>query len=90
MADAGPVDRLAQGAEVGVGADQDALGLRTRWHLGTGETAGQLGPVMDAALAVSTGTVDHVVCFRSVWESTAQRGGSRAEPRHAGPDVMNT
>ena len=39
----------------GAGSTQlhDALGLRTRWHLGTGETGGQLGPVMDAALAVA-------------------------------------
>lgn len=65
----------------GAGAIQvhDALGLRTRWHLGTSETAGQLGPVMDACLAVAAGVVEHVVCFRSVWESTAQMGGSRAD-----------
>lgn len=64
---------------------QDALGLRTKWHLGTAETAGQLGPVMDAALAVAAGVVDHVVCFRSVWESTAQMGGSRADAMSSGP-----
>jgi hypothetical protein len=56
----------------------DALGLRTRWHLGTGETAGQLGPVMDACVAVAAGRANHVVCFRSVWESTAQMGSDRA------------
>jgi acetyl-CoA acetyltransferase len=64
---------------------QDALGLRTRWHLGTAETAGQLGPVMDACLAVAAGVANHVVCFRSVWESTAQQGGSRAESLSRGP-----
>jgi acetyl-CoA acetyltransferase len=67
---------------------QDALGLRTRWHLGTAETAGQLGPVMDAALAVAAGVADHVVCFRSVWESTAQQGGSRADALASGPRRM--
>ena len=74
----------------GAGSTQlhDALGLRTRWHLGTGETAGQLGPVMDAALAVAAGVVDHVVCFRSVWESTAQQGGSRADSLSRGPRRM--
>jgi acetyl-CoA acetyltransferase len=56
----------------------DALGLRTRWHLGTAETGGQLGPVMDACVAVATGRANHVVCFRSVWESTAQQGMDRA------------
>ena len=35
----------------------DALGLRTRWHFGAGETAGQLGPVIEAALAVASGSV---------------------------------
>lgn len=64
---------------------QDALGLRTRWHLGTAETAGQLGPVMDAALAVAAGVANHVVCFRSVWESTAQGAGSRAAAMSSGP-----
>jgi acetyl-CoA acetyltransferase len=65
----------------GAGATQihDALGLRTRWHLGTAEVAGQLGPIMDACMAVAAGVATHVVCFRSVWESTAQMGGSRAD-----------
>lgn len=74
----------------GAGATQlrDALGLRTRWHLGTAETAGQLGPVMDASLAVAAGLADHVVCFRSVWESTAQQGGSRADTLGSGPRRM--
>ncbi len=71
----------------GAGAIQvhDALGLRTRWHLGTAETAGQLGPVMNACLAVATGVANHVVCFRSVWESTAQMGGTRADSLARGP-----
>lgn len=74
----------------GAGATQlhDALGLRTRWLFGTAETAGQLGPVMDAALAVAAGVADHVVCFRSVWESTAQQGGSRADALSSGPRRM--
>lgn len=71
----------------GAGATQvlDALGLRTRWHVGTAETAGQLGPVMDACMAVATGVANHVICFRSVWESTAQQGGSRADALSSGP-----
>lgn len=56
----------------------DVLGLRTRWYVGTAETAGQLGPVMDACVAVAMGRANHVVCFRSVWESTAQAGMDRA------------
>lgn len=64
----------------GAGANElhDALGLRTRWHLGSAEIAGQLGPVFDAAMAVASGLATHVVCFRSVWESSAQMGGGRS------------
>jgi acetyl-CoA acetyltransferase len=64
----------------GAGANElhDALGLRTRWHLGSAEIAGQLGPVFDACMAVATGLATHVVCFRSVFESSAQLGGGRS------------
>lgn len=70
------------------------LGIRARWFLGALETAGQLGPLADACLAVATGLADHVVCFRSVWESTAQQnrgragvlaGGSQGQGRADGP-----
>jgi acetyl-CoA acetyltransferase len=54
---------------------RDALGLCTNWFFGTSETAGQLGPIMDACTAVATGRASHVVCFRSVWESSAQSDG---------------
>jgi acetyl-CoA acetyltransferase len=62
---------------------RDALGLRTNWLVGTGETAGQLGPIMDACVAVATGRATHVVCFRSVWEGSAQTAGraSTFQPR---------
>jgi acetyl-CoA acetyltransferase len=70
----------AEGGFSGAGANElhDALGLRTRWHLGASEIAGQLGPIFDACLAVAGGLATHVVCFRSVFESTAQMGGSRS------------
>jgi acetyl-CoA acetyltransferase len=48
------------------------LGLNLRWHTGGGELAGQLGSVVNAVLAVAAGVADHVLCFRTVWESTAQ------------------
>lgn len=55
------------------------LGLKTRWHTGGGELAGQLGSVVNAVLAIATGFATHVLCFRTVWESTAQQGfGNRA------------
>jgi acetyl-CoA acetyltransferase len=52
-----------------------ALGIKAKWYLGASEVAGQLGPLMEACMAVSLGFANHVVCFRSVWESTAQGSG---------------
>src|SRR5438309_4198146 len=55
------------------------LGLDLRWHTGGGELAGQLGSIVNAVLAVAGGLASHVLCFRSVWESTAQvRAGGRS------------
>ncbi len=65
----------------GAGVDdvRALLGINTRWHNGGGEMPGQLGSIIAAILAVGAGVVDHVLCFRTVWESTAQdRIGSRS------------
>jgi acetyl-CoA acetyltransferase len=66
----------------GAGVDQirNVLGLRTTWHAGGPELAGQLGSVINAVLAVAGGLATHVLCFRSVWESTAQtEAGGRSQ-----------
>lgn len=70
----------------GAGATQviDALGLQVDWYLGACETSGQLGPVVAACMAVATGMARHVVCFRTVNESTAQQGRGRAAAMSAG------
>ncbi|MDT5100800.1 MAG: hypothetical protein QOC76_4537 [Mycobacterium sp.] len=59
---------------------RNALGLRSRWYMSGLETAGQIGPAIEACMAVTLGLANHVVVFRSVWESTAaeQAGGGRA------------
>ncbi|HEX4189469.1 MAG TPA: thiolase family protein [Marmoricola sp.] len=57
---------------------RNALGLRSRWYSGGIETAGQIGPAIDACMAVTLGLAEHVVVFRSVWEGTAQAQGGRA------------
>ena len=55
------------------------LGLHLRWHAGGRELAGQLGSVVNAVLAVAGGLASHVLCFRTVWESTAQaQAGGRS------------
>jgi len=67
----------------GAGVDdvRSLLGLELSWHTGGVELAGQLGSVVNAVLAVGAGLAHHVLCFRSVWESTAQdvAAGGRAE-----------
>jgi acetyl-CoA acetyltransferase len=61
----------------GVTEVQDALRLNLDWYSGGMEQPGQLGSVVNACAAVAAGLVRHVLCFRTVWESTAQGGGRR-------------
>ncbi len=62
----------------GVTEVHDALRLELDWFTGGMELPGQLGSVIDACMAVACGLARHVLCFRSVWESTAQGKGRRA------------
>ncbi len=55
----------------------DALRLELKWYAGGIELPGQLGSVVNACLAVACGLANHVLCFRSVWEATAQGSGGR-------------
>jgi acetyl-CoA acetyltransferase len=63
---------------VGVTEVHDALRLNLNWYAGGLESPGQLGSVINACMAVSTGMADHVLCFRTVWEGTAQGDKGRA------------
>ena len=54
------------------------LGLNLHWMSGGSEVAGQIGSIINAAVAVGSGVVDHVLCFRTVWESTVQMTAGRA------------
>ncbi|MFI5317752.1 MAG: thiolase family protein, partial [Myxococcota bacterium] len=56
----------------------EALRLELDWFSGGAETSGQLGSVINACLAVATGVANHVLCFRTVFESSAQGSGRRA------------
>jgi acetyl-CoA acetyltransferase len=62
----------------GVWDVKDALGLNLEWFSGGSETAGQLGAIVNAVAAIRAGLVTNVLCFRTVWESTAQTAGRRA------------
>ena len=63
---------------VGVTEIQDALRLDLNWFAGGLELPGQLGSVANAIAAVSTGLARHVLCFRTVWEASAQGDRGRA------------
>jgi acetyl-CoA acetyltransferase len=56
---------------------KEALGIELSWYLGAAEAA-QLTPVTEACLAVAGGLANHVVCFRTVTEATAQGERGRA------------
>ena len=55
----------------------DAMRLEVGWYDSGMETPGQLGSVMKAVMAISAGFATHVLCFRSVWEGSAQGTGGR-------------
>jgi acetyl-CoA acetyltransferase len=49
---------------------EGVLGLRPTWHNGASETFGPAGSLIAAMLAVAAGLARHVLCFRTVWESS--------------------
>jgi acetyl-CoA acetyltransferase/uncharacterized OB-fold protein len=57
-------------SEGGVTAVQSALGLNPTWYTSGLETFGPGGAVISAMMAVATGLARHVLCYRTVWEST--------------------
>ena len=57
---------------------QDALRLELGWWSGGIESPGQLGSVINACMAVASGLATHVLCFRSVFEGSAQGDKGRA------------
>jgi len=57
-------------SEGGVTTVEEALRIRPTWTNGGGDLPGPGGSVIAAMLAVSAGLCRHVLCFRTVWEST--------------------
>ena len=57
-------------SEGGVTAVEEALRLKPTWINGGGDLPGPGGSVIAAMLAVASGLCRHVLCFRTVWEST--------------------
>jgi acetyl-CoA acetyltransferase len=74
----GPMDVPPGFSGAGVVDVQDALRLELGWWSGGIESPGQLGSVINACLAVASGLATHVLCFRSVWEGSAQGDKGRS------------
>jgi len=74
-------------SEGGVIAVEEVLRVRPTWINGGTDLPGPGGAVIQAMLAVASGLCRHVLCFRTVWESTyaALRLGGRGEGRVSGP-----
>ncbi|WP_419918140.1 thiolase C-terminal domain-containing protein [Candidatus Poriferisocius sp.] len=70
-------------SEGGIYPVADSLGIHPTWFCGTMETPGQSGAVVNAMLAVAAGLCRHVLCFRTVWETTSIAWGNR---RNSGVD----
>jgi len=56
-----------------VSADEliEALGIRSKWHMGGAELPAQLAAVASAAMTVKAGLARHIICFRTVYEAAA-------------------
>jgi len=74
----GPMGQPAGFSGAGVVDIQDALRLELGWWQSGIESPGQLGSVINACLAVAAGLATHVLCFRSVFEGSAQGDQGRA------------
>ncbi|MBY4039230.1 OB-fold domain-containing protein [Rhodococcus fascians] len=75
-------------SEGGVTALEAALRIRPTWHNGAGETPGPGGSVIAAMMAVASGLARHVLCFRTMWQSTHDSlARSAATPPPAGGRV---
>src|SRR3954471_21779 len=80
----GPMGTPAGFSAAGAYDVMAALRLNVGWYGSGLETSGQLGSVINACLAVAAGLATHVLCFRSVWEGSAQGDQGRASTMPGG------
>jgi acetyl-CoA acetyltransferase len=74
----GPMGTPAGFSGAGAYDVMDALRLNCGWYGSGLETSGQLGSVINACMAVASGLANHVLCFRSVYEGSAQGAKGRS------------
>ncbi|HUO49881.1 MAG TPA: OB-fold domain-containing protein [Acidimicrobiales bacterium] len=72
-------------SEGGVSAVEEALRIHPTWINGGMELPGPGGAVIAAMMAVAAGLCRHVLCFRTVWESTFAALGLRGGGGGGGP-----
>ncbi len=72
-------------SEGGASAIEEALRLHPTWINGGGDLPGPGGAVIAAAMAVASGLCRHVLCFRTVWESTFATLAAQATPSVPAP-----
>ncbi len=75
-------------SEGGVTAVEEALRLHPTWHNGGGDLPGPGGSVIAAMMAVASGLCRHVLCFRTVWESTYRTLGLGRAPGRVSGSLM--
>ena len=63
--------------EGGVTPVEEALRLRPTWINGGADIPGPGGSVLNAMMAVASGLCRHVLCYRTVWQSTAVDAAAR-------------
>ena len=71
-------------SEGGVTAIEEALRLHPTWINGGGDLPGPGGSIIAAAMAVASGLCRHVLCFRTVWESTFAVLAAQSQGRAGG------
>jgi acetyl-CoA acetyltransferase/uncharacterized OB-fold protein len=76
-------------SEGGVQPLEDVLGIYPTWISGGPDTPGPTGALVNGMLAVASGLCRHVLCYRTVWESTAtalaRAEGARRDHQDGGP-----
>ncbi|EME67320.1 hypothetical protein G352_00507 [Rhodococcus ruber BKS 20-38] len=78
-------------SEGGVTALESVLRIRPTWYNGGSETFGPGGSVITAMLAVASGLATHVLCFRTLWQSSrdelVRQGWALDSPGRIGGDM---
>ena len=65
---------------------KEALGLELNWYFSGPEGPAQTSSLMMAVMAVATGVARHVLCFRTLTESSSQTPERRASVQGSGSD----